>query len=142
MDTSAWIEVLRGSQIGEQVKEYLWPQIIEDGRDIVDIITPSLVIMEMRSKYIRKGEEENFSKDLAKIRQIGNIEKVNIDENLAIKAGEKHGQEHARDTRISYNDCILMRLAEKMNMKVISTDKHFAEFTYAIYIKKEGYNEN
>ena len=142
MDSSAWIEVFRGSQIGEDVKEYLFPKITGDGHESADIITPTIVIMEIKSKYIREGKKEIFSEDLANIHRISRIETVNLDEPLAIKVGEKHGYEHAMDTRISYNDCILMRLAEKMNMKVISTDKHFEGSTHAIYIKKEVNNEN
>ncbi len=142
MDTSAWIEVFRGSHAGEQVTEYLFPKINGGGSEISDIITPTIVIMELKSKYIREGKENIFSDDLANIRRISRIEMVNIDEPLAIKSGGKHGHEHATDIRISYNDCILLSLAEKMNMKVISTDGHFEGSIHAIHIKEEGNNEN
>jgi len=137
MDTSAWVAVLQGSPEGEQVKEYLSPKITENGRDIVDIITPMIVIMEMKSVYIRQGKEDVFDEDLVTISLAGKLENTNIDIDIAINSGEKHGRLH-KDTRIGYNDCILLTLAEKKDMKVISTDEHYQGSDHAIYIKKEG----
>lgn len=144
MDTTAWIEYFRASQTGEHVQEYIFPRITEEGRESADIITPTIVVMELKSYYIRQDEEDKFYDDLAVIRELSSIKTVNIDEPLAIKVGEKHGHEHTTDTKIGYNDCILITLAEKMNRKVISTDKHFEGSPHTIYIKqvKEGNNEN
>jgi len=137
MDTSAWIEYFRGSQEGEQIKDYLFPEPTE----IAHTVTPTLVLTEMRSAYIRNGKEEQFSDDLVKIHMFSKIEDV-LEETLSINAGTKHGKTHSRQNQISYVDSILWEIAKASDMKVLSTDKHFEDCHHAIYIKKEGDNEN
>ena len=137
MDTSAWIEFFRGSLEGEQIKEYLFPEPME----IEPTITPTLVITEMRSAYVRDGKEDQFFEDIEEIRGLGKIYDL-LEESLSILAGEKHARTHSRQNQISYVDCILWTIAEALDMKVLSTDKHFKSCPCAIYIQKEGNNEN
>jgi predicted nucleic acid-binding protein len=137
MDTSAWIEFFRGSLEGEQIKEYLFPEPME----IEPTITPTLVITEMRSAYVRDDKEDQFFDDLEEIRRFGRIYDL-LEEPLSIVAGEKHARMHNRQNQISYVDCILWTIAEVLDMNVLSTDKHFKDCPQAIYIKKEENNEN
>jgi predicted nucleic acid-binding protein len=132
MDTSAWVEFFRGSLEGKKVAEYLFP----DPHEIATLITPTLVITELKSVYIRSGKGDEFAQDLERIRGLSKIED-RIDEKSAIIAGTKHGNNHAKDNRISYVDCILWTLAEGGNMKVLSIDTHFENCPFAIYIEKE-----
>ena len=142
MDTSAWIEVFRGSKEGEQIKEYLFPEPTDIGPpETVPIITPTLVLVEMRSAYVREGMDDQFFEDLQKIRKVSRIYET-LEEALSIDAGTNHGNIHNSKNQISYVDCILWSIAESLNMKIISTDKHFKDCPHAIYIKKEGNNEN
>jgi len=136
MDTSAWIEVFRGSEKGKKITEYIFPELIE----IASLITPSIVITEMKSIYIRSGEGDKFEYDLEKIRNLSEIEDK-IKEHCAIIAGKIHGENHSRRIQISYVDCILWTLAREWNMKVLSTDKHFKECPQAIYITEGEDNE-
>ena len=133
MDTSAWIEYFRGSLEGEKVKEYIFPEPTE----ILPLITSTIVITEMRSKYIREEKQDVFFEDLERIRGLSTIEDEILEEN-AILAGTKHGKTHTNKNNISYVDCILWTLAEKRNMKVLSIDKHFKDCPNAIYIQKEN----
>ncbi|MGC1122901.1 MAG: PIN domain-containing protein [Candidatus Methanofastidiosia archaeon] len=136
MDTSAWIEFFRGSPEGKKVAEYLFPELTE----IAPSVTPTLVITEMQSVYIRNGEGDKFSEDVEKIQRLSEIEE-RINQKIAINAGMKHGNIHNKENRISYVDCILWTLAEERNMKVISTDEHFRKCENAVYIEKGGYHD-
>lgn len=131
MDTSAWIELFRGSPEGVIVKKHI------SHRDSPPLLTISIVITEMRSAYFRDGKDEQFYEDFEKIKEIGTIEEK-LEENLAIISGEKHATLHNRQNQVSYVDCILWSMAEKKNMRVITTDKHFEKCPNAIYIKKKG----
>lgn len=130
MDTSAWIEFFRGSHEGEQIKEFLFPEPME----IKPTITPTLVITELRSVYMREDREDQFFEDLEEIRSLGGIYDI-LEESLSIKAGTKHARTHCRQNQISYVDCILWMIAESLDMKVLSTDKHFKDCSRATYIK-------
>ena len=133
MDTSAWVEFFRGSPEGKRITEYLFP----DPHETATLITPTLVITELKSVYTRGGKGDEFAQDLEWIRGLSKIED-RIDEKNAIIAGTKHGENHAKDNRISYVDCILWTLAEEGNMKVLSTDLHFKDCPHAVYIEKGG----
>jgi len=137
MDTSAWIEFFRGSPEGEQIKGFLFPEPIE----IAPTITPTLVITEMRSAYIRDGKEDQFFDDFEEVRSFSRIYDT-LEESVSIAAGTKHARTHNRQNQISYVDCILWTIAEALDMKVLSTDRHFKDCPHAIYIKREGNNEN
>lgn len=136
MDTSAWIEFFRGSPEGKKVAKYLFPEPTE----IAPLITSTLVITEMQSIYIRNEKEDKFPEDLERIQFLSRIED-RINEKNARNAGTKHAENHKKDIRISYVDCILWTLAEERNMKILSTDKHFEDCPQAIYIKKEVNDE-
>jgi len=131
MDTSAWVEFFRGSPEGKKVTEYLFP----DPDETAILVTPTLVITELKSVYIRGGKGNEFTQDLERIRGLSKIED-RIDEKSAILAGTKHGNNHNKENRISYVDCILWTLAEEGNMKVLSTDLHFKSCPHAVYIEK------
>lgn len=131
MDTSAWIEFFRGSSEGKRVAEYLFPGPNENA----PLITSTLVITEMQSIYVRNEKEDKLTEDLERIHILSKIEE-RINERSARIAGTKHAENHERDIRISYVDCILWTLAEERNMKILSTDSHFKDCSHAIYIEK------
>ncbi|MDO9537923.1 MAG: PIN domain-containing protein [Thermoplasmata archaeon] len=133
VDTSAWIEFFRGSVEGSLVAKHIFPEPSE----MATILTPTIVISELRSTYIRDGKDSQFYEDLEKIRSIGIIFQE-LDESTSIDAGTKHRKSHTPQNQISQIDCILWAIAEKMDMKVLSTDKHFKDCPSAVFIPMGG----
>jgi PIN domain nuclease of toxin-antitoxin system len=126
MDTSGWIEFFRKSKVGEKIRE-----LIIDG----EIITPTVVLGELRKKYVDEGyEDEKFQEDYGIIRFLGETEHLSSD--VAIKAGELRATCGVKD--ISLVDCIILTLAKLMEGKAISTDRHFKDQEYAIYFPVEA----
>lgn len=128
IDTSAWIEVFRESEIGEMILEHIK---LSDKN-----VTPTIVLAEMRSAYFRRDylDSESFYDDLEIVKRLSDI--VNeIDERVAISAGDKYAKIHTAKNDISHIDCILWMLAEDFECKVISTDRHFENCPVAIYLK-------
>lgn len=101
------------------------------------MITPTLVIAEMHSAYIRNNQEKKFLEDLELIGILSVIENT-ISEKNAITAGFRHAKNRTKE--ISYVDCILWALAEERGMKVLSVDTHFRGCPQAVYVRKEGKN--
>ncbi len=129
VDTSAWIEVFRASEVGGVILEHIK---LSDKN-----LTPTVVLAEMRSAYYRRDDidSESFYDDLEIVKRLSDI--VNeIDERIAISAGDKHGKIHTPNNNISQIDCILWILAEDFEYKVISTDGHFKDCPVAIYLDK------
>ena len=125
IDTSAWIEVFRASDVGEEVVEHIK---MND-----KILTPTIVLAEMRNAYVRDGfSDEEFYQDLAVIRNLSEI--VDLDEETAVAAGYKRAVIGIRG--ISYQDCILIETADKHGFTVISADEHFEDIPIAIYLDK------
>ena len=136
MDTSAWIEILRGSKTGEDILEHIQSNSI----GIPELLTHSIVIAEMRRVYLRDGEGEKFFEDLEKIKNFFIITEIDLD--TAISAGEKYAKYHTKGHGISYIDCILWALSEKYNVKLISTDRHFKNCSQAVYFDKSNRGQN
>ena len=127
IDTSTWIEVFRDSEAGKEVIEYIK---MND-----KIVTPTIMLAEMRNVYVRDGfSDEEFYQDLAVIRSLSEV--VDLDEETAIAAGYKRAVIGIRG--ISYQDCILIETADKHGFMVISTDEHFKSVPNAIYLDKRG----
>lgn len=125
IDTSAWIEVFRDSEAGKEVIEHIK---MND-----KILTPTIVLAEMRNVYIRdEFSDEEFYQDLAVIRNLSEV--MDLDEETAIAAGYKRAVIGIRG--ISYQDCILIETADKHGFMVISTDEHFENIPNAIYLDK------
>ena len=130
IDTSAWIEVFRASEVGKVVLDYI--------KSSDKNLTPTIVLAEMRSAYWRRPflDSESFYDDLERVKRLSDI--VNeIDERIAISAGDKYAKIHTAKNDISHIDCILWILAEDFEYKVISTDGHFKDCPVAIYFDKE-----
>ena len=125
IDTSAWIEVFRASEVGKEVINHI--------RVNNEILTPTIVLAEMRYVYVRDGfSDDEFDHDIKVIKKLSEI--VDLDEGTAIAAGYKRATIGVR--RISYQDCILIETAERYSFNVISTDQHFEHIPNAIYLRE------
>lgn len=126
MDTSGWIEFFRKSEVGEEIRK-----LVIEG----EIVTPTIVLGELRKKYIEEGyEDEKFQEDFRVIRFMGEIEDLSSE--VAIKAGELRATCGVKD--ISLVDCIILTLAKLKEGEAISTDRHFREQEHAVYFPVEA----
>ena len=112
VDTYAWIDYFRGGANSAKLKT-----VLEGGGNI----TPTIVLAELRRKYVKEGIQ-GFDSDLAYIGRKSNV--VDLDERTAVLAGEikatlpsSHG--------MGLVDCILLAHAKLTGSKVLTGDKHF-----------------
>ncbi len=125
MDTSAWIEYLRGSKQGVRIKNLIRPT----GK-VVDVITPTVVLAEMKKHYLERGLQE-FDEDLVTVRALSDSIPA-LDDETALLAGKLRADE--RGQSLSLPDCILLAVAKRTGAKVISTDTDFKGRAEAIFI--------
>jgi len=129
IDAYAWIEYFRGSELGEEFLEY----IIQGDRNITHTIT----LGELRNAYSRPDDnlnEDSFYEDLEVVKLHSEVI-TELNENVAIEAGEIRATIGIKG--ISLIDCILIALARKYGLKVLSGDKHFKYMDDVIYIGEE-----
>lgn len=120
VDTWAWTEYFEGTNKGISIKDK-----IEAG----DNITPSIVLAELKRKFV-EWHRQDFDDKLEFIK--GNSQVVDLDEEVAIMAGEIRAQKPVPNMGLV--DCILLALARKFNMKVLTGDEHFKTLSEAEYI--------
>ena len=126
LDTSALIELFSGSTIGDAVFNHL---ITSDPAPKV----PSIVLGEMRKKYIENGiGDKTFFDNVALLHRWCEID--DIDEETSIRAGEIRA--HSDKRGISLIDCIQLALSERFQYRVVSTDGHFEGDDRAVYIPR------
>lgn len=125
MDTSAWIEYLRGSKQGVRIRTLVRPT----GK-VVEVVTPTIVLAEMKKHYDER-KLLGFEEDLVTVRGISDSMPV-LDEETAILAGKLRAE--TKGDSPSMPDCILIAIAKRTGAKVISTDTHFKGRPEAIFI--------
>ena len=130
IDTYAWIEYFKASEMGEAAKAY-----IESERSV----TPIIVIAEISRKLIKDialGNEthEGRLKRLEFIRATSKI--LELDFEAAVEAGEIN--EELRDQAKGWGlaDSIVLCIARSLSGKVVTGDEHFRELNDVIFIKK------
>lgn len=125
MDTSAWIEYLRGSKQGIRIRNLIRP-----AGKVVEVITPTVVLAEIRRHYIRR-RLEGFDDDLLTVRGLSDFIPT-LDETTALLAGKLRAEESSDE--LSLTDCILLAVARIRSAKVISSDTDFKKRPEAIFI--------
>jgi predicted nucleic acid-binding protein len=123
IDTYAWVAYLRGT-----LKEQAARWIIETGGNQ----TPTIVLAELKYKYTRE-RLPGFESDLAFIRTKSSI--IPLDEATAIMAGDLRATTGVRG--IGLIDCILLAVARRTGLKVLTGDEHFKGLPEAELIKEE-----
>ena len=112
LDTSALIELLTETEKGSRVLG-----IIKNASTLI----PSIVVAELRSKLERTGiQSDEFIKGIQETSHI-----LDLNFQIADKAGKKHAELRKKFEDISLADCIIMSHAENEQIKVITTDSHF-----------------
>ena len=122
IDTSAWIEYLEGSEIGEEVNK-----ILDNKNNEIFII--DLIIAETISKVKRKKRDVDSA-----FRITNNAKIINIDSLTAKEAGLLHAQEKQKNESFSITDALIIKTAEKINVKILTKDPHFKSFKEAIIL--------
>lgn len=120
IDTSAWIEYLEGSEKGQKVNEILK----EEKNEIYSI---PLIVAETVSKVERKkGNSDSAFDILTKTARM-----VELDILTAKEAGLLHAKEKEKSPSFSLADAIIIKVAQRKNLKIITKDTHFLSFKEA-----------
>lgn len=127
IDTSAWIEYLKGSNEGKRAIP-----IIESN----DNLTPTIVLAEMKNKFV-EWNRNDFDQILEFIHRHSRI--VDLDEATAIMAGEFRAKCKIEAIEgIGLVDCILVALARIYQCKVLTNDSDFSKLPEAAYLKRSS----
>ena len=131
IDTYAWIEYFKASEMGEIAKSY-----IESDRSI----TPIIAVAEISRKLLKDiaiGNEthEGRLKRLEFIRATSRI--VELDFETAVEAGEI--SEELRDQAKGWGlaDSIVLCIARSLSGKVVTGDEHFRGLDDVVFIKNK-----
>jgi predicted nucleic acid-binding protein len=120
IDTWAWAEYFRGSEIGNRAKTH-----IENSNNI----TPTIVLAEMSQKFKEWGRTD-FPEKLDFIRRRSTI--VALDKPTAVLAGEIRADVPVQG--MGMIDCILLAASRVYDAKVVTGDPHFRDLIEAEFI--------
>lgn len=107
-DSSAWIEYFAGSKKGKSVKDIL------EGKE--HVFTPSICLMEIKSKYIREGH--TFQKQIDFICSISSI--IDITKETALM-----GAEMKKKHKLYTIDAIIYAASQLQKTILLTCDHHF-----------------
>ena len=125
IDSSSWIEYLRGTAVGQEVATHL---------DAPELVTLNLAMAEISYILHRDlDDQEVIDTNLDLIRLISRI--VNFTGEEAVKAGKIRAHfEQTEKRQVSYCDCIQIAVAQTRGSKVLSKDRIFKEVPEGLYI--------
>ena len=131
-DSWIWIEYFRGTDYGSILDKYLKKS---------QVATPNIVLLEIAGKYIREG----LPKDLVRARLLFIVTKseiVEFDHELAVSAAEcllelrAHAKKLGLKKKPGIADGLILALARRLGMKILTGDEHFKNLPEAIYVKE------
>ncbi len=120
-DTYAWIEYFIGSEKGRIVQEYF----------NYEILTPSLVLMELSYKFDQAGWD--FKKFLNFIKSKSRI--IGIDEQTILEFGKIYNFLKLKNKDIGFVDIVIFTLAKVEESKILTGDKHFRDFDNILFLE-------
>jgi len=123
LDSSAWIEYIRGSLKGERIDQILKQEDM--------IYSLSLVLAEVTSKF--KREKEDF--DLAFRIVSSNSRILEINPEISKQAGIFHADMKKKKRDFGLIDAFIWVVAEKLNAKLVTCDNHFKNFKNVVLLK-------
>jgi len=109
-DSSAWIEYFAGSKKGKNIKKIL------DGKD--HIFTPSICLMEIKSKYIR--EEHAFQDQIDFICNTSSI--IDITKEIALMGAEMKNKH-----KLYTVDALIYAITKMQKSVLLTGDSHFKD---------------
>lgn len=111
-DTYAWIEYFRGSPPGKKVQIFL---------DNEDVITPSLVLVELSVKAAKEGWD--FEKHLRFIQAHSLI--IGISENVVKQSGKLYVMMRKKHSQFGLIDAVIFLTGKERNARILTGDPHF-----------------
>ncbi len=120
IDTFAWVEYFKGTEIGVKIKD-----LIESGENV----TPTIVLAELKKKFT-EWNRIDFDKKLLFIKS--NSEIIPLDEDVAISSGEIRATIDIAG--IGLADCILIAMSRLYDLKVLTGDPHFKDLDEGEYL--------
>ncbi len=130
IDTYAWIEYFKASEMGETAKEYIESE---------GAVTPTIVVSEISRKLVKDivlGNEthEGRLRRLEFIRASSRI--VELDFETAVEAGKISEELSDQAKGGGLADSIILCIARGLNGKVVTGDEHFRKLDNVVFIKK------
>ncbi|NAT10989.1 hypothetical protein C4E22_05530 [ANME-1 cluster archaeon AG-394-G06] len=122
IDSFAWIEYFMGTEMGEEVRD-----VVERDKQLY---TSPIVIAEIYSKSLRTdGRAEERRNFIAKRCDI-----IPIDEKIAVEAAKIHAEAKKTMEDFGLADAFVLASARYKNVKVLTGDPHFKEFSESIML--------
>jgi predicted nucleic acid-binding protein len=121
-DSSCWIELIEGSDIGEKIQ-----QIIDNPSDL---LVPSIVIYEVYRKLDRVMGVE-YAQSVLNLMKKGKV--VYLDEDLSVYSAQIGNQ-----YRLAMADSIIYATAQKYGAMLWTCDKHFKDLSSVRYFDKSS----
>lgn len=109
-DSSTWIEYFAGSKKGEIVKKII------DGKE--HVFTPSICLMEIKSKYVREGHE--YQERIDFICSISSI--IDITKEIALMGAEMKNKH-----KLYTIDAIIYAASQLQKSTLLTGDHHFKD---------------
>jgi predicted nucleic acid-binding protein len=122
LDTSAWVEYLLGSEIGEKVNQYL-----KDN----EIITSVITLFELSYKADR--ERWNIKNCLNFIKIESQI--IGIKESSIIEFGRLYNETRKKESSFGFADAIVLLTANTEKAQIVTKDNHFRNIENAVVLK-------
>ena len=122
LDTSAWVEYLLGSEIGEKVNQYL-----KDN----EIITSVITLFELSYKADR--ERWNIKNCLNFIKIESQI--IGIKESSIIEFGRLYNETRKKESSFGFADAIVLLTANTEKVQIVTKDNHFRNIENAVVLK-------
>lgn len=120
VDTSAWIEVLIGSETGRQLQLEFPPR--------ERCIVPTIVQYELAKWLGRESTEDNVEKVIADtMKSIV----ADLDSAIALRAAEL-----TRECRLAAADAIVYATAQSFGAQLLTCDAHFKSLPDVLYVPK------
>lgn len=113
-DTYAWIEYFRGTKEGKKARKYI------DGD--YELVVPSIVIAELRDKYVRNEMEGRWEKRRKFLKLKAEIDELGFD--LAEKAAELKWELREKYNDVGMADAIILAHTQEKDAKLLTGDKH------------------
>lgn len=121
IDTYAWIEYFLGSNKGKVVEKYL---------DEENLITPSIVLIELSCKSAK--ENWDFNASLQFIKSKSTI--VGLKEDVIKEIGEIYIEQREKRKKFGMNDATIWAIGKNLKAKILTGDDHFKDFKDVILI--------
>ncbi len=121
MDTSAWVENLKGSNLGMAVEDYLKKE---------EIMTPSIVLVELNCKSVK--ERWDFENILRYIKSKSLI--IGMNEKVILEVGKIYHKIRKDKSSFGMIDTILLTIARDANAKVLTKDNDFRDLNEVIML--------